>query len=121
MHRELTILLQSSLCLDFLMGSENWAVHFANIFSPIAGEYDLIGTHPEAADTLRNVTEYQSVTAELRTALAPELELIESRISQPAKELQALMKQIRKNMTKRDHKVRFGHTCETLGRNYMGP
>lgn len=88
------------------MGSENWAIHFANIFSPIAGEYDLIGKHPEAADTLRNVTEYQTTTAELRTALAPELELIESRIAQPAKELQALMKQIRKNMTKRDHKAR---------------
>lgn len=90
---------------SFLMGAENWAVHFHNIFSPIAGEYDLIGRHPEAADTLRNVTEYQTTTSELRAALAPELELIESRICQPAKELQVLMKQIRKNITKRDHKL----------------
>jgi amphiphysin len=42
---------------------------------------------------------------ELREALSPELELIESRIAGPAKELQAILKQIRKNMTKREHKV----------------
>lgn len=87
------------------MGAENWAIHFQNIFSPIAGEFDLIGKHPEAADTVRNVGAYQSTNSELRSALAPELELIESRIAAPAKELQGLMKQIRKNITKRDHKV----------------
>lgn len=89
----------------FLMGAENWAVHFQNIFSPIAGEFDLIGKHPEAADTIRNVAAYQTVNAELRSALAPELELIESRIAAPARELQGIMKQIRKNITKREHKL----------------
>lgn len=89
------------------MGAENWAIHFQNIFSPISGEFDLIGKHPEAADTIRNVSGYQNINSELRTALAPELELIESRIAAPAKELQGLMKQIRKNITKRDHKVRM--------------
>lgn len=87
------------------MGAENWAIHFQNIFSPMANEFDLIGKHPEAADAIRNVGGYQTTNAELRSALAPELELIESRIAGPAKELQGLMKQIRKNMTKRDHKV----------------
>jgi len=45
------------------------------------------------------------VNSELRAALAPELELIDSRIIAPAKELQGILKQIRKNITKRDHKV----------------
>ena len=42
---------------------------------------------------------------ELKVSVAPELELIESRIVAPAKELQVVMKQIRKTITKRDHKV----------------
>lgn len=37
--------------------------------------------------------------------LAPELELIESRIVQPCKELQEICKKIRKTCTKRDHKL----------------
>jgi len=45
------------------------------------------------------------VNSELRAALAPELELIQSRIIAPAKELQGIIKQIRKNITKRDHKL----------------
>lgn len=98
------------------MGAENWAVHFQNIFSPIAGEFDLIGKHPEAADTIRNVAAYQTVNSELRSALAPELELIESRIAQPARELMGIIKQIRKNIVKREHKVRT--TGVSRGLNY---
>lgn len=44
---------------------------------------------------------------ELRQTLSPELELIESRIVGPVKELQTIMKGIRKGITKRDHKVRI--------------
>ncbi|KAF8323337.1 BAR-domain-containing protein [Clavulina sp. PMI_390] len=88
-----------------LTGAENWAQHFESIFSPLASEYDLIGKHPEAADAIRNVGGFQACNSELRSALAPELELIESRITAPAKELQGLMKTIRKNITKRDHKL----------------
>jgi amphiphysin len=76
------------------------------LFHPIAGEYDLIGRHPEAEDTVRNVTAYQADMEELRQTLSPELELIESRIVGPVKELQTIMKGIRKGITKRDHKVR---------------
>ena len=39
------------------------------------------------------------------SALSPELELIESRVASPVRELQGIMKMIRKSMTKRDHKV----------------
>ncbi|KAG8694567.1 hypothetical protein FRC08_008406 [Ceratobasidium sp. 394] len=42
---------------------------------------------------------------ELRQTLSPELELIESRIVGPVKELQTIMKGIRKAITKRDHKL----------------
>lgn len=39
--------------------------------------------------------------------LAPELELIESRVIAPSIELQDICKRIRKTITKRDHKVRI--------------
>jgi amphiphysin len=42
---------------------------------------------------------------EMRTLIAPELELIESRIVGPAKEFQTVLKTIRKTITKREHKV----------------
>ena len=44
---------------------------------------------------------------ELRSTIGPELELIESRISGPTKEFQAVLKLIRKSITKREHKVRY--------------
>jgi len=43
---------------------------------------------------------------EIKEVIVPELELIQSRILGPAKELQSVMKTIRKTITKRDHKVR---------------
>lgn len=42
---------------------------------------------------------------ELRETLAPELELIESRVVLPTNELQAIAKRIRKTTVKRDHKL----------------
>ena len=93
---------------------QGWSQHFSQIFHPMAGEYDLIGNYPQAADTVRNVDAYSNVFEELRSSVAPELELIESRIIAPVKELQTVLKQIRKNMTKRDHKVcgGYGYVCD---------
>lgn len=73
---------------------------------PISGEYDLLGKHPEAAHTIHSVDKYQTAMDDLRGSIGPELELIESRIMGPTKELQAILKMIRKSITKRDHKVR---------------
>lgn len=73
---------------------------------PIAGEYDLIGKNPDAAHTIKSVAKYESSMEELRAAVGPELELIESRIVGPTKEFQSVLKTIRKTITKRDHKVR---------------
>ena len=86
--------------------SHGWATHFSTIFHPISGEFDLIGRHPQAADTVRNVAAHQAAMEELQSAIAPELELIESRIAAPVKEFQGVLKTIRKTMTKREHKVR---------------
>jgi len=71
----------------------------------MGNEYDLLSKHPEAAHTINNVDSYQSTMDELRSTIAPELELIESRVVGPVKELQGIMKMIRKMITKRDHKV----------------
>lgn len=75
------------------------------MFSPISGEYDVIGKHPEAELTVRSVDAFQTTMEELRNTIGPELELIESRIAGPVKEFQGVLKLIRKSITKREHKV----------------
>lgn len=42
---------------------------------------------------------------ELRDAVQPELELIDSRVTAPLKEYSDLLKKIRKTVTKREHKL----------------
>lgn len=81
------------------------AQHFSILFHPIASEYDLLGKFPQAAHTIKNVDAYHTALEELRTSISPELELIESRVVGPVKELQGVMKAIRKMITKRDHKL----------------
>lgn len=96
----------SSFSLGLFTSGAGFATHFSTIFHPISGEYDLIGKNPDAAQTIRSVSKYETAMEELRSAVGPELELIESRIVGPTKELQQVMKTIRKSITKRDHKVR---------------
>ncbi|KAJ7806167.1 hypothetical protein B0H14DRAFT_2876813 [Mycena olivaceomarginata] len=95
-----------------------FATHFSTLFHPIAGEYDLIGKNPDAAQTIRSVTKYETAMEELRTSIGPELDLIESRVVGPVKELQQVMKTIRKSITKRDHKLvdydRFNNSLTKL-------
>lgn len=95
-----------------------FGTHFATIFRPIAGEYDLIGKHPDAVHTVRSVAKYESTMEEMRSLIAPELELIDSRIMGPTKEFQAVLKTIRKTITKRDHKLtdydRFNNSLTKL-------
>ncbi|KIO19811.1 hypothetical protein M407DRAFT_246046 [Tulasnella calospora MUT 4182] len=90
---------------SLLTSGHQSSVHFANIFHPGSNEYNLESKHPDAANTIRNVDQYQTEMEELRLSLSPELELIETRIIGPVKELQGVMKLIRKNITKRDHKL----------------
>ncbi|PCH33055.1 BAR-domain-containing protein [Wolfiporia cocos MD-104 SS10] len=95
-----------------------FAHHFAVIFHPLSGEYDLLGKHPDTEHTIRNVDAYEVALEELKAAIVPELELIESRIIGPVKELQGVMKTIRKTLTKREHKLidydRFNNSLTKL-------
>ncbi|KAL5535090.1 HOB1 [Sanghuangporus sanghuang] len=103
---------------NLFTSGQGFAQHFGQIFHPMVGEFDLIGKYPDAQDTIRNVDGYQQLFEELKLNIAPELELIESRIVVPVKELQTIMKSIRKNITKRDHKLldydRFNNSLTKL-------
>lgn len=90
---------------EMLTAGQQWSIHFANIFRPISGEFDLLGKYPEAKETMQNVDLFQAAMEELREALSPELELIQGKVQAPAKELQGIMKHLRKTIIKRDHKV----------------
>ena len=61
------------------------------------------------------MTKYQAMMEELRSLISPELELIQNKILGPTKELQGIVKLIRKTITKRDHKVLFLHKLGLLG------
>lgn len=89
-----------------LVSGAKFAEHFGSIFHPVVGDYDLIGKHPNAEKTILHVDQYMTCMQELKETLSPELELIATRVIAPAKELQTVMKAIRKTITKRDHKVR---------------
>ncbi|EJD55053.1 BAR-domain-containing protein [Auricularia subglabra TFB-10046 SS5] len=104
--------------MGLLHAGQGFATHFAAVFHPIAGEYDLVGKNPAAALTIKNVDGYQAAMEELHATLGPELELIESRVVGPVKEFKEVLKQIRKSITKRDHKLvdydRFNNSLTKL-------
>jgi len=53
---------------------------------------------------IRACQEYESIVRDLQETLAPELEMIETRVIKPADELMEIIKQVRKVAGKRDHK-----------------
>jgi amphiphysin len=53
---------------------------------------------------IRACEEYEAIVRELQTTLAPELEMIETRVIKPADELLEIIKAVRKIAVKRDHK-----------------
>lgn len=78
----------------------------AEIYKPISGvmsdpETMKIEGNPEG---IKACEQYQQVVEELQASLAPELEMIETRIIRPAEELMEIIRLIRKTTTKRDHK-----------------
>lgn len=104
--------------LALLSGANGFANHFNFIYSPLSGEFNLGGKHPDAAATIANTPSYSQHLDELRSAVAPELELIESRVVGPVKEFQGVLKLVRKTITKRDHKLldydRFNNSLTKL-------
>jgi amphiphysin len=76
------------------------------IYKPISGRMSdpdsmKIEGNPEG---IRACEEYEAVVKDLQETLAPELEMIESRVIRPANELLDVIKQIRKAALKREHK-----------------
>ncbi|CDZ98347.1 Amphiphysin [Phaffia rhodozyma] len=91
--------------LSLLLSGDQFSVSFTSLFSPLGSEYDLIGKFPQAENTIKHATQYSSLMSELRTVLSPELELIDARIIGPCKELNDVLKRIRKTISKREHKL----------------
>jgi amphiphysin len=88
-----------------LYSSTDFATAFTTVFSPIGGEDSLEKRYPDAATTIQHIASYQSAMSELKDAINPELELIDSRIVAPIKDYQELLKKVRKSITKREHKA----------------
>ncbi|TGZ81598.1 BAR-domain-containing protein [Ascodesmis nigricans] len=78
----------------------------AEIYKPISGRVsDPTSFHDEGNDAgIEACQQYEAVVNELKGTLAPELEMIETRIIGPADELTEVIKLIRKTATKRQHK-----------------
>ncbi|KAG1889320.1 hypothetical protein F4604DRAFT_835548 [Suillus subluteus] len=104
--------------ISLFTSSAGFANHLNFIFSPLAAEYNLQGKHPSCEATITNTPPYATALDELRSAISPELELIDSRIVAPVKEFQGVLKLIRKSITKRDHKLvdydRFNNSLTKL-------
>ncbi|OCK82582.1 putative BAR adaptor protein RVS167 [Lepidopterella palustris CBS 459.81] len=78
----------------------------AEIYKPISGRMSdpdsfIAEGNPEG---IRACEEYESIVHDLQSTLAPELEMIETRVIRPADELLEIIKVIRKVAVKRDHK-----------------
>ena len=76
------------------------------IYKPISGRMSdpdsmKIEGNPEG---IRACEEYEAVVKDLQETLAPELEMIDTRVIRPANELLDVIKVIRKTATKREHK-----------------
>jgi amphiphysin len=101
-----------------LTGANGFGNHLNFIYTPLSGELSLASKYPDAAATIANTPPYAQHLDELRSAVAPELELIESRVVGPVKEFQGVLKVIRKTITKRDHKLvdydRFNNSLTKL-------
>ncbi|KAL2264720.1 hypothetical protein VTJ83DRAFT_7230 [Remersonia thermophila] len=101
---------ESKKYFDAINGMLNHQIEFAKamteIYRPISGRMSDPNTlEIEAShEGIRACEEYQNVVRELQETLAPELEMIESRIIQPANELLDVIKVIRKTVIKREHK-----------------
>lgn len=90
---------------DLLISGSGFVDNFSNLFKPLGSEIDIERNHPEASNTIVNVSYYGQALDELRDILTPEVELVESRIMAPLHDFILVLKQVRKNVTKRDHKL----------------
>jgi amphiphysin len=101
---------ESKKYFEAINGMLNHQIEFSKamteIYKPISGRM----SDPESMkiegnpDGIRACEEYESVVKELQETLAPELDMIETRVIRPANELLDVIKVIRKTALKREHK-----------------
>lgn len=101
---------ESKKYFDAINGMLSHQIEFSKaiqeIYKPISGRM----SDPDSFIDEGNVAgiqaceEYESIVKELQATLAPELEMIESRVIRPADELLEIIKAVRKIAVKRDHK-----------------
>ncbi|SPQ22236.1 ac91fe1d-6c14-4931-95dc-02791d6b805e [Thermothielavioides terrestris] len=101
---------ESKKYFDAINGMLSHQIEFSKamteIYKPISGRM----SDPESLklqgnlEGIRACEEYEAVVKDLQETLAPELEMIESRVIRPATELLDVIKVIRKTATKREHK-----------------
>ncbi|CAJ2502843.1 Uu.00g102370.m01.CDS01 [Anthostomella pinea] len=101
---------ESKKYFDAINGMLNHQIEFSKamteIYKPISGRMSdpdslVVHGNPEG---IRACEEYEAVVKDLQTTIAPELEMIDSRVVRPANELLDVLKVCRKTVTKRDHK-----------------
>ncbi|KAI8630015.1 BAR domain-containing protein [Xylariaceae sp. FL1651] len=101
---------ESKKYFDAINGMLNHQIEFSKamteIYKPISGRVSdpdslEIQGNPEG---IRACEEYELVVKDLQDTIAPELEMIDSRVVRPANELLDVLKVIRKTAAKRDHK-----------------
>lgn len=102
----------SYLTYPYLMtGMLNHQIEFSKaiqeIYKPISGRVsDPDSAKPEGnAEGIKACEEYEAAVKDLQETLKPELEMLETRIIQPANDLTAVIKQVQKMLTKRNHKL----------------
>ncbi|KAA8910097.1 BAR domain-containing protein [Sphaerosporella brunnea] len=102
---------ESKRYFDAINGMLNHQIEFskaiAEIYKPISGRMsDPTSYHDDLGNPegIRACEEYEGIVQELKAVLAPELEMIETRVIRPADELMEVIKVIRKTATKRAHK-----------------
>ncbi|KAK4452412.1 BAR domain-containing protein [Podospora aff. communis PSN243] len=100
----------SKLYFEAVNGMLSHQIEFSKamteIYKPISGRM----SDPMSLEVAGNIEgiraceEYEAVVKDLQETLAPELEMIDSRVIRPANELLDVIKVIRKTAVKRDHK-----------------
>ncbi|KAF2005746.1 reduced viability upon starvation protein [Amniculicola lignicola CBS 123094] len=101
---------ESKKYFDAINGMLSHQIEFSHaiqeIYKPISGRMsDPDSFMPEGnPEGIRACEEYETIVKELQGTLAPELDMIESRVIKPADELLEIIKTVRKVALKRDHK-----------------
>ncbi|KAI5793129.1 hypothetical protein EDC01DRAFT_85972 [Geopyxis carbonaria] len=101
---------ESKKYFDAINGMLDHQIEFskavAEIYKPISGRMSDPDSFQQEgnAEGIRACEEYEAIVQELKGTLAPELEMIETRVIRPADELMEVIKVIRKTAQKRQHK-----------------